>query len=424
MRQQINRCKTLGFPLSVTKLEQGITVVHQNLPVTPVTVVDVWVKAGARVEPREWGGTAHFLEHMIFKGSQEILPGYFDQIIEHHGGITNAFTSHDYAHFFLTVASDRLTQTLPYLGEILLQAAIPQEEFIRERDVILEEMRSSYDDANWVCFQRLCETLYQHHPYGRPILGNETQLKQYSAHQLRCFHRTHYQPHNMTVVVVGNIEQQTAISLVEKTFSDFSLPWECPPHKIAPEPPVTDIRRNEIYFPRITQGRLLMGWIGPGIKQLQQGLGLDLLSVILGGGRTSRLVQELREDKQLVMDIESSFSLQRDSSLFTIGAWLDPQAMEKVEAIICDRLKQLQREPITEVELNKAKRLLCHDYIFSTETPSQLAGLYGYYQTLADAKLAFSYPTVIQQYTAAQLQQLACEYLSPDQYAITVMRPC
>ena len=285
----------MGFPFSVTQLDQGITVVHQNCSVTPVTVVDVWVKAGARVEPHHWRGTAHFLEHMIFKGSQRILPGDFDQIIEHNGGITNAFTSHDYAHFFLTVADNRLTQTLPYLGEILLQASIPDEEFIRERDVILEEMRSSYDDPDWVCFQSLCETLYQHHPYGRSILGHETQLRQYSAHELRCFHRTHYQPQNITVVVVGHVEQQTALSLVEKSFSEFSLPWECPPHNITSEPPLTAIRRNHIYFPRITQGRLLMGWIGPGINQLQQGLGLDLLSVILGGGRTSRLVQELRQ---------------------------------------------------------------------------------------------------------------------------------
>ncbi|MGB5772056.1 MAG: pitrilysin family protein, partial [Crocosphaera sp.] len=223
MRQQINRCKTLGFPASSVKLDQGITVVHQTLSVTPVVVVDVWVKAGARVEPNQWVGTAHFLEHMIFKGSKQILPGTFDQAIEHNGGITNAFTSHDYAHFFLTVSGDRLCNTLPYLGEILLQAAIPDDEFVRERDVILEEIRSSHDDPDWLGFQSLCETLYQTHPYGRSILGNETHLRQYSPHQLRCFHRTHYQPDNMTVVVVGNIQKEAALLLVEKAFSGFTV---------------------------------------------------------------------------------------------------------------------------------------------------------------------------------------------------------
>ncbi|MGK7879517.1 MAG: M16 family metallopeptidase [Crocosphaera sp.] len=424
MRQEEHRCKNRGFPVSVTKLDQGITVVHQNLSVTPVTVVDVWIKAGTRVEPQQWGGTAHFLEHMIFKGSEIIHPGKFDEIIEQNGGITNAFTSHDYAHFFLTVGSDRLKQTIPYLGEILLQAAIPEEEFRRERDVILEEIRSSHDNPDWICFQSLCETLYQQHPYGKSILGQETQLKQYSTHQLRCFHRTHYQPENMTVVVVGDIDKNAALCLVDKAFSNFSRPWECPPHQINSEPPLTEIRRNHIYSPRLSQGRLLMGWIGPGINQLEEGLGLDLLSVILGGSRTSRLVQELREDKQLVMDIESSFSLQEDSSLFTIGAWLNPQNMSQVEEIICDHLRQLQQEPIPIAELNKAKKLLCHDYIFSTETPSQLAGLYGYYQTLAHAELALTYPSLIQQYSAEKLQDLAAQYLSPKRYGITIMEPC
>ena len=408
----------------MTQLHQGITVVHQHLSVTPVTVVDVWVKAGTRVEPHNWRGTAHFLEHMIFKGSERLFPGEFDEIIEQNGGITNAFTSHDYSHFFLTVASDRLTKTLPYLGEILLQAAIPDQAFLQERNVILEEIRSCYDDPDWVCFQSLCEALYQHHPYGKSILGHASQLKQYSAHQLRCFHRTHYQPQNMTVVVVGNIDKNTALCSIDKCFSDFRIPWECPPHEIKVEPPLKEIRRNHIYSPRVTQGRLLMGWIGPGINQIEEGLGLDLLSVILAGGRTSRLVQELREEKQRVIDIESSFSLQEDSSLFTIGAWLDPKYLKEVETIICDRLQQLRQKPVTEVELNKAKRLLTHDYIFSTETPSQLAGLYGYYQTLAHAELALHYPIMIQRYSAEKLQQVADHYLSPERYAITIMEPC
>ena len=424
MVQEIHRCKTGEFPGNIVKLNHGLTIIHQYLPATPVAVVDVWVKAGAIAEPSQWGGMAHFLEHMIFKGSRQILPGVFDQIIEHNGGVTNAFTSHDYAHFFLTTATTHLPQTLPYLAEILLQADIPDEEFSREREVVLEEIRSSHDDPDWVGFQTLCETLYQQHPYGRPILGHETQLRQYSPNQMRCFHRTHYQPDKMTVVVVGNVTEEVAISLVETAFQDFCIPSECPPTEINHEPPLQAIRRNQLYLPRLAQGRLLMGWIGPGIDQLEDCIGLDLLSVILGVGRTSRLVQELREEKQLVWDIECSFSLQRDSSLFTIGAWLNPQALSRVEGIICDRLNQLDQVLVTEVELKKAKRLLCHDYIFSTETPSQLAGLYGYYHTLARADLSLNYPATIQQLSAGDLQRIARQYLSPERYAITVMQPC
>ncbi len=412
------------FLANLFALDNGLTVIHQYLPATPVAVVDVWVRAGAIAEPENWYGMAHFLEHMIFKGTKRIAPGVFDQIIEHRGGMTNAATSYDYAHFFLTSAASYLPDTLPYLADLLLQAEIPDEEFVRERDVVLEEIRSCSDDPDWLGFQALCESIYQRHPYGRSILGSESHLREHSPNQMRCFHRTHYQPENMTVVIVGGIEQDPALALVEEAFAEFSARSECPPRLAEAEPPMIEIRRTQMYLPRLGQARLLMGWIGPGVEQIGDGFGLDVLSVILAGGRSSRLVRELREEKQLVLDIDSSFSLQRDSSLFTISACLEPEHLEEVEKRICDRLLQLQTTPVSEEELARAKRLLCHDYIFSTETPGQLAGLYGYYQTMATAELSVTYPTQIQQFQAKDLQRLANQYLSPERYAITVMHPC
>ncbi|MGK7874491.1 MAG: M16 family metallopeptidase [Xenococcaceae cyanobacterium] len=412
------------FPANIFRLERGLTVIHQHLPATPVVVSDVWVRAGAIAEPDDWSGMAHFLEHMLFKGTKRIAPGRFDQVIENSGGITNAATAHDYAHFFLTTAAQYLPDTLPYLADILLHPAIPEEEFSRERNVILEEIRSSYDDPDWLGFQALCESIYQRHPYGRSILGNEVQLMEYSPHQMRCFHQTHYQPENMTVVIVGGVEEELALSLVSKTFEEFSVRSECPPTVLEAEPPLIDIRRTQMYLPRIEQARLSMAWITPGVEQLQDAFGLDILSVILASGRSSRLVRELREEKQLVLDISSGFSLQRDSSLFTISAWLEPKYLEQVEQIIRDRIFQLQTIPVTEVELARCKRLLCNDYAFSTETPGQLAGLYGYYHTIATAELSVTYPREIQHFQASELHRIANQYLSPDRYAVTVLKPC
>jgi predicted Zn-dependent peptidase len=403
-------------------LDSGLTLIHQYLPEIPVAVVDVWVRAGAIAEPQEWVGMAHFLEHMIFKGTKAIAPGVFDRIIEHKGGIANAATSHDYAHYFLTTASHYLPDTLPYLAEILLQAEIPEDEFDCERDVVLEEIRASNDNPDHLAFQNLCTSLYPHHPYGRPILGEESQLALHSPGQMRCFHRTHYQPEKMTVVMVGDVTEKSAIALVEKNFREFGTRSQCPARMIEADPPLTGIRRQCLKIPNLGHARLLMGWIAPGIDQLGDGLGLDLLSAVLTGGRSSRLVRELREDKHFVLDIHSSFSLQRDSSLFIINAYLEPEYLEPVEQIICDRLQDLHKQEISDTELERAKRLLCHDYIFSTETPSQLAGLYGYYQTLASAELAVSYPRKIQQFQTSELKTLARQYLSPERYAVTTMQ--
>ena len=402
-----------------------MTFIHQQVPATGVAAVDVWVKAGAIVEPDEWSGMAHFLEHMIFKGTDRLPPGSFDKVIENRGGVTNAATSYDYAHFFMTTASQYLGDTLPYLGELLLNAAIPDDEFDRERDVVLEEIRQSHDDPDCIAFQALAESVYQRHPYGRPILGTEDSLMPRSPDEMRRFHRAHYQPHNMTVVIVGDVDHDDAVKWVERSFPAFPAPSICPRSEPEAEPPIVGIRRQELRLPRLEQARLMMAWLAPGMDDdlLQNAYGLDLISVLLAESQSARLVQELREDRQLVQAVGSSFSMQRESSLFTITAWLEPENIERVEALICDRLSALTTTLVSEVELARSKRLLCNDYAFSTETPGQLAGLYGYHHTIAQAKLSVTYPQRIQAFSAEDLRNLASQYLSPYHYAAIVMKP-
>ncbi len=366
---------------------------------------------------------AHFLEHMIFKGTKTIAPGVFDRQIENQGGMTNAATSHDYAHYFLTTAAPCLKDTLPYLADLLLNAAIPENEFVRERDVVLEEIRQAHDEPDWLGFQALNESIYQRHPYGRSVLGTETELMKQSPEAMRCFHRAHYQPENMTVVIVGGVAQEHALDLVSQSFQPF-LRSDCPQSEAVGPLPMAGIRRQELYLPRLEQARLLIAWTGPGVDQFRSAYGLDLLSVLLAEGRSSRLVRQLREEQQLVQAISSNFSLQRDSSLFTISAWLEPQQLERVESLICAHMEELQTTQVFLGELARCKRLLCNEYAFSTETPNQLAGLYGYYNMIAEAELAIAYPDQIQSFQAEELQLLAQQYLSPQQYAIAVLKPC
>ncbi len=413
---------TNQFPGKILQLDNGLTVIHQYIPVTPVVVVDVWVEGGAILEPDDWCGMAHFLEHMIFKGTKKIPPGEFDWVIENYGGSTNAATSHDYAHFYLTTDREHLKDTLPYLAEILLFAEIADEDFYCEKEVVLEEMRSCYDDPDWTVYQTLVESLYRTHPYGRPILGDEERILRMTPNQMRCFHRTYYQPENMTVVIVGGIEESEALDIVFEHFRDFPVRSECPSDTIEAEPPLIDIRRSHLYLPRLEQSRLQIGWLGPGVDRLEDALGLDLISVLLGGGRCSRLVQQLREEHQLVLDIDSAFSLQRDSSLFTVNTWLLSPHIQEVEARLCEQISLLRDKPPTRAELGRSQKLLCHDYYFSTETPGQLAGLYGYYQILKRAETSVLYPEIIKSFTPADIQRLAHQYLSPERYGVTIMQ--
>lgn len=411
------------FNAKTFQLNNGLTIIHQHLPATPVVVTDIWVKAGAIAEPVEWSGMAHFLEHMIFKGSPNVMGGEFDWLIENTGGVANAATSYDYAHFYLTTAAPHLDQTLPCLADILLRASIPDEEFIREREVVLEELYSSHDDPDFLGFQALCQHTYQCHPYRRSILGDKELLLEHTPNQMRCFHRTHYQPENMTVVIVGGIEQEKALALVHENFSEFSVRSECPPVVVEAEPPAIAIRRQELHLPRIEQARLLMAWICPGSEHLEEAIALDLIALILAGGRSSGLVRELREERQLVMDIDCHLSLQKDSSMFSINAWLASESLEIVEQIISDRLNKLQNQLIPEVEILRAKRQLINDYIFSTETPNQLASIYGFYNIVATASQSAMYPQIISQLDAEELRAIARRYLSPERYAVTILKP-
>lgn len=399
---------------------------------TPVVVADVWVKAGTKAEPQDGYGIAHFLEHMIFKGTDRLAPGVFDHTLECRGGISSAATSHDYAHYLITTSAPHLPEVLPQLAELLLNATIPEAEFGREREVVFAEIRQAQDNPEWLGFQTILAQLYPQHPYGRSVLGNEAALWACSPQTLRQFHQAHYQPANMAVVMVGDISHAAAIAMVEDC---FQRPAAAPKptkrsargaKRNATQPssfPLPEIRREILSVPDLDQACLILGWSGPGIENLRAAYSLDLLSNLLASGRSSRLVQCLREERGLVESVSSAFSLQADSGLFTISAWLDPAELDRVEAIIVDTLTVMAEIPVAEPELRRCQRFLCNDYAFSTETPAQLAGLYGYYSILGQTETAGAYPRMIQSLTPVDLCQVAQTYLSPYHYAVTILKP-
>lgn len=417
-----NRSQAL-FPANVIQLDNGLTVIHQEITTTPVVVVDVWIKAGARYEPQAWTGMAHFLEHMVFKGTEQLLPGMFDAAIESRGGLTNAATSHDYAHFYMTIAADDLANALPYLAELLLNAAIPADEFVRERHVVIEEIHQAWDDPDWIGFQTLSEMLYGEHPYGQSVLGSPDSLRERSPEEMRQFHRTYYQPDNMHVVITGGVSLEQVLKLVQTTFRGFAHQANCPEARPSFSPRLRTNPRQMLALPRLEHGRLIMAWLGPGIDDLETACGLDILATVLAEGRVSRLVRELREERQWVDEIASSFSIQQDCSLFVLSAWLSPQQIKDVEQVVCDRIAALATMPVTKLELERAQRVLCNDYAFSMETPGQLAGLYGYYGTLATPELSLAYPNYIRAYCAERLMPLAQQYLSPHHYGSLSLVP-
>jgi zinc protease len=224
------------LPAYTHRLNNGLSVILHPLPIADSATVDVWVQTGGRNEPPQWLGISHFLEHMVFKGSERLAPGELDRVIEGRGGSTNAATGQDYTHYYITVAATDLPDTLPYLAEAVLRARIPPEEMERERQVVLEEIRRAADNLGHTAYQLLLETAFGvEHPYGRPVLGTPESLMGLTPELLRAYHRGWYRPEHMTVVVTGGIDPDQVLALVEREFGDpaAALPGQGPQSRLS-----------------------------------------------------------------------------------------------------------------------------------------------------------------------------------------------
>ncbi len=426
----ISASSAVNSSATYLKLGNGVTLVHQEMPTASVASVDIWVKAGASNDPDAVLGMAHFLEHMIFKGTEAIAAGEFDLVIESEGGVSNAATSLDYAHYSFTVAASRFGITLPYLAQMLLKARIDEEDLEQERLVVLEELRQAMDDPDWFAYQHLMQTAYPlNHPYSRSVLGDEATIKQINAAQMREYHRSHYRPENMTIAIAGAVTREEAIMVVNAAFNNDTFAKNnfvnqiIEPKSVAIAPDYHKNRRSIISLPNVHHSRLNVAWIAASVANLEEAIQLELVATLLTEGRSSRLIQDLLEDSGLVQDITSSFALQQEAGLFTISAYLEAENLQLVEDRIKQQVTELINHQVSEVELNKAKRSLCNQFTFGLESPSQLANFLGYHSLLGCVDLcrdwSTAYGDMINKTQPKDLQYLAKKYLNPDKCIIT-----
>lgn len=406
------------------QLPNGLTIVAEQMPVEAVNL-SLWVNIGSAIEPDAINGMAHFLEHMVFKGTKRIASGEFERQIEERGAVTNAATSQDYTHYYITTAPKDFAQLAPLQVDVVLNSLIPDDAFERERLVVLEEIRRSDDNPRRRTFQRAMETAFAQLPYRRPVLGPFETIAQLKPQQMRDFHHTWYQPQSMTAVAVGNLPVEELIATVANSFTEATanqgkqyIP------AISEEPAFTEIVRQEFEDDSLQQARLVMVWRVPGLNHLEQTYALDVLSAILGSGRTSRLVRDLREEKGLVSSISVSNMTQRLQGTFYISASCPTENLAQVEDAIAHHIRTIQIQGIQESEIARIRTQVANRFIFANETPSDRAGLYGYYQSMVgDLEPAFDYPARIQSLDVADICCAAQQYLSPDAYGVIVLKP-
>lgn len=416
--------------LNAPKLHQlpnGLTIVAEQMPVEAVNL-SLWVNAGSVVEADAINGMAHFLEHMVFKGTERLKNGEFEYLVEQRGAVTNAATSQDYTHYCITTAPEDFAVLAPLQIDVVLNATIPEDAFERERFVILEEIRRSEDNPCQRTFSRAMEIAFLQHPYRRPVLGSNEVISQLQPQQMRDFHARWYQPQFLTAVAVGNLPTEQLIEIIAEEFarSIARQPTKTNNQHLtfAPEPPFTSILRQEFTDATLQQARLVMVWRVPGLVELEKTYALDVLAAILGHGRTSRLVRSLREEKRLVSHISVSNITYKQQGIFYICAHCAVENVTATEEAIAQQIRRLQTELVQDAEIARVHKRVANRFIFGNETPSERAGLYGYYQTLiGNLEPAFDYPNHIQAQNAADLMVAAQKYLQSDAYGAIVLKP-
>ena len=411
---------------TIHRLPNGLTIIAEQLPIEAVNL-NVWLNVGSAIESDEINGMAHFLEHMVFKGTARLNSGDFEKQIEERGAVTNAATSQDYTHYYITTAPKDFADLAPLQMDVVLNASIPDDGFDRERFVVLEEIRRSEDNARRRNYQRMTDLAFDKLPYRRQVLGPATVIENLAAQQMRDFHHQWYQPSSITAVAIGNLPVETLIGTVEDSFNHLeSKVRGQEPARIqyTSESPFTEIVRQEYVDTSLQQARLTMIWRVPGLDDLSKTYALDVLASVLGHGRTSRLVQDLREKRGLVSSVSASNMTYRHQGLFCVSAHLPVENLEAVEAAIVQHLQTLQAEFVTESEMSRVRTQVANHFIFGNETPSDRSGLYGYYQSqIGSLEPAFNYPTHIQSLTPAELQAAAQAYLPTAAYGIVTIKP-
>lgn len=411
---------------TVLQVRDGLTIVAEQVPVAAVCL-DVWLQVGSAMEPDAINGMAHFLEHMIFKGTDRLAPGEFDRRVEARGAVMNAATSQDYTQYFITTAPQDFADLAPLQLELVSQARIPETEFAREQAVVLEEIRRAQDNPGRCHYARMMAACFDRLPYRRPVLGTHESVSSLTATQMQDFHAQWYRPATTTVAVVGGLPVETLIETVcaqqlpAAPASSPPAPWVPPAVEGAFAAPV----RSETEDPSLQQARLTMLWRVPGLAELERTYALDAIAAILGQGRLSRLFQELREERQWVNSISASNATQRLQGYFYVSARLPAEHLEGVEAAVREHVSRLQQDPVRPTELARIQRQVANRFVFASERPSDRASLYGYYQSqLGDIAAALQYPQRIRALRAEDLQAAAREYLSPEICATVISKPC
>jgi zinc protease len=402
-------------------MDNGLKVILEEDRTTPVVALQVWVKVGSADEKDEEAGMCHFIEHMLFKGTEKRKVREGAKEIESLGGTINAYTSYDQTVYHITLASRYAGIGLDILSDAIQHSAFDPIELEREREVILEEIRRAQDDPSKRLFRQTTATFYQKHPYGRPVIGYADTVRSIRRVQMVEFFKRWYAPNHMVLVAVGDFDAREMERNIKDIFKDFRPSSESPAQRM--KEPVLQEVRSVISHGSFKETYLQIGFPAPSARD-EDTAALDAIAHVLGGGEASRLVQKVKLDKRLVHSIYASAYTPKDPGLFFIGATLPAENLEKALEAILEEANRLKGEGVSAEELHRAKVNIESDLIYSRQTVQGQAGKIGSYELSAgDFQFEKEYLRRVALLQNEDIQRVSRKYFNSHQSVISVLAP-
>jgi len=406
-----------------TALSNGLKVILLENHKAPLITFQVWYRVGSRNEA--WGktGLSHVLEHMMFKGTEKVGPEEFSGIIQENGGTFNAFTSYDNTAYFENLSSDRIQVAIDLESDRMQNLILRQEDFQTERMVVVEERRlRTEDNPQAFLLEQMMATAFQIQPYHWPIIGWMEDLSRLTLEDLKSYYRTYYNPVNAFLVVVGDFKKDELLPKIERAFGSYARGVVPDQDKMKDPPQVGERRisvKKEAQLPF-----LVMGYHVPNLRDPDSYV-LEVIATILSGGKSSRFYQSLVREKRLVLSADADHSLlSRDPSLFYISADLLPgKELAEVEKALDQEIERLQKEPVGEKELEKAKNQLEAAFIYGQDSLYYQAMLLAQHEISLDWRAIDNYLPSIRKVSAEDIQRVAKKYLVPDNRTIGILVP-
>ncbi len=400
-----------------TVLPNGLTILTEKMNHIRSVAMGVWIRAGSRHETAEVNGISHFVEHMVFKGTKSRTAQRIAREVDAIGGNLDAFTGKETICFNVKVLDEHVPIALDVLSDLVLNPTFTQEDILRERGVILEEIKMDEDNPDYLVHEIFTQNFWKGHPLGKPILGTKETVRQFQQDTLFNYYGQRFLGGNMIFSAAGNIEHDSFVDQVSKRFE--SLPGG--EVDAFGAPPNTNSRITMRNKKSLEQVQLCLGVPSPPMAHEDRYVTL-LLNTVLGGGMSSRLFQTVREERGLAYAIYSDLNPYRDTGSLCVYAGTSSSKAVQVVELIMEEFRRLKTEPMPADELRRAKDQLKGNILLSLESSmsrmSNLARQEMYFQYFFDMQEILD---KIENVTDEQVMQMAAHLFKPEEVALTLL---